>query len=582
MQILPHKSADYAKVKNLLPEGLIPTVERAKTPWLLLSLIALLLAWPAPRHVGSNALARFATTVRLVDNHTLELGPYAAKTNDVAIYHGRAYTDKAPGVSLFLVPAYALVRFITKDFDLALQISRLFSLTLLVLLAVWLFWRKLPDWGVDESLAQISLTTLAVGTFGWAYFSMLYGHGFVTVFILAGILWLVEYRRGNAEKVGLLIASGACFGLAIAFEFPAAVLGAVAGIYLLSFERKISRIFLFALLGVLLPALVIGGFNYAAYGDPLHLGYSQVKSEYYNARMSEGLVGIHWPSLANLYLLLLSPAKGMFFWSPVLLCGLIGCLMMIKHQRREGLLLTGMFLSYLLLFSGHFEAGGGAGLGPRHLTPLIAPLLLAGVWWAARSGAAGRGMFISLAFLSSQFSAIGVMTEPQMPDRVVNPIWEFALPMAFDGVGPGNLFGLPDKWALIIGLILLLALWLIALRLEMKTADRRVTLALRITFVLALAIYCGIGPHLGHTEPGMLDQVRGNHFMVREDYSRAVEEYQAAFKTRKDPWILYYQLSALYKAGRDAEAIRVWQQLQKFDPGFISRLNGSTATSPEP
>jgi tetratricopeptide (TPR) repeat protein len=410
---------------------------------------------------------------------------------------------------------------------------------------------------------------------------MLYGHGYAACLVLIGILQLVALRE-RRDNWRMLASSGACFGLSIAFEYPTALLGLCAGLYLLSFERRVLRVLVFAALGVGLPALIIGGFNWAAFGNPLHIGYTAVKSTYYDAQMSHGLFGIALPRLDNLYLLLISPARGLFFWSPFLLFGLIGMVVMIARQRREGLLLFGMFLLPVLAFAGHFEAGGGAGLGPRHLVPLVGPLILAGAWLVGRARPWLRSLYFSAAIFSSLLVSVGLFAEPQMPDRVVNPLWEFAAPMLLGGIGPGNLFGLPDPLVWPLALLLLVGLWLtIRLAPEDKPSRTEYSAGL-VGFVLLAAFYLGLGPHLGHTDPGILHQVRGNHFMVREDYSQAALEYERAYATRKDPWILFYLARAYSLAGDKLRAGSALRRLMQTDPAFLPALRQNRAAQRGP
>ncbi len=538
-------------------------------------LVALLLALPATRHAGSNAMTRFATTVRLVEDGTFELGPFGKKTSDVAVKDGGHYLDKAPGVSFLLVPFYALARLFASGFDDSRHLTRLLSLLPLALFAGLFLFRRMSAWGVEDPLlAGTAFLCFTIGTVNWPYFFMFFGHGFACCLVLIGTLLLVDYRAKGGRSFARLSLSGLCFGLSIAVEYPTAILGGVAGLYLLSFERGPKRIGVFVLLGAVLPALVIMAFNRAAFGDPFFFGYMAEKSGFYHEQMSRGFFGIGLPRWSNLWLLLFSPAKGLFFWSPVLLFGAVGAVGMIARRTREGLLLSGMIASYVLLFSGYFEASGGAGLGPRHLVPVVGLLVLSGTWLASKGGPVGKGVLVSLAFFSSLLVAVGVFTEPQMPDRVANPLFEFALPLMRAGLGPGNLFGLPDFSAAVLGLLLTGAAWTALLSPGKEAREKPATFSKK-AFSLGLALFFlfffGLSPFLAKTEPGQLHQVRGNHYSLIGDFGRAAREYEEAFKTRKDPWILHYQIRAYFKDGRLAEAREARSEMLQLFPGFSEK-----------
>lgn len=545
------------------------TPGRSAAPiWLVL---LILLALPATFHAGSNVVVRFATTVQLVETGSPELGPYATKTNDAALHDGHAYNDKAPGVSLLLAPVYAVVRLATTDFDAARHACRLLTLLPLTLLAAWYLRRRLPTWGVNGPVRDVAAATYAVGTVAWAYFVMLFGHGFAADFILLAVLLLVDYRAAP-ERGGKLLASGLLFGLAIAFEYPTAVLGLPAGLYLLSFERRVGRIAVFGVLGAALPLAIILGMNYLNFGDALQFGYSLEKDPRYLEEMSRGLMGIGVPRWSAFFLIALSPSKGLFFWSPVLLLGLVGIGVLGRDRRREALLLGGMVAAYLALFAGYFEAGGGASLGSRHLVPLVGPLIL-GASVLAMRGAVVRGVFFGLAGLSSVLAWAGVFSEPQMQENIVNPLWDFALPMLLTGVGPGNLLDLPDAVASLAGLFLLAMLWFFIFwghRQPGQIAVRATGWALAVTAVVGLAFFGLVASALPRTEVGLLHQVRGNHFSVRGDHQRAATEYEAAFVTRRDPWILYYAAKAYLRLGDQVRADHALQRLMALDPSLLA------------
>jgi hypothetical protein len=548
--------------------------------WTMAILLFALLALPSPRRAGSNVMARFGAAVQLVEHGDLSLGPYARLTNDAAIYNGRAYNDKAPGVTLLVAPVYALVRGAATDFAAALRWTRTLSLTLLTLFTVWFFRRRLPAWGADGALADVAAVGFAVGAVTWPYFTMLYSHGFAADFVLLGVLLLAGYRRDPAHARPLWL-GGLAFGLAIACEYPTAVLALAAGVYLLSFERRPARLAGFVALGALLPLAIIGGVNWACFGSPWNFGYLFEKDAVFKAQHTNGLMGFGAPTFATLSLLLVSPAKGLFFWSPVLMVGVAGFGAMLRARLREGWLLAGMAAAYAVLFAGYFEAGGGACLGPRHLAPIVGPLILAGAWFAARRPDARGGAFFGLTVASSLVVAAGVFVDPQMPDRLANPLWDFAAPMLAAGVGPGNFLGVSDRAASVLGFALLFALWLVValgFRGDTMAAPRR-KIAAALTILLTLGFYLGVAPKLPRTEPGLLHQIKGNHFSAREEYARAAHEYEEAAAIRRDPWILYYLARTYVSAGDNERALDAWRRLLEIDPGF--RPPGAEAVPPD-
>jgi hypothetical protein len=331
---------------------------------------------------------------------------------------------------------------------------------------------------------------------------------------------------------------------------------------------------------------VVGLYNFAAFGEFWRLGYSVAKKDpYYTTAMSKGFFGFGRPTLANFWLQTFSPNKGLFFWSPVLLLGVGGLAWAARRRPREAALMAGMTAAYLALFAGYFEGSGGAGLGPRHLTPLLGPLLLAAAWLAAESGAWALGAWVGLGAGSSALALIGVFSEPQMPDRLVNPLWEFAIPLLREGVGPGNLFGLGDRAATMLAGAALATLWLFVF-LGRPEADQPATSRWRgpaLAAALAVGFFVLAASRLPPSDPGIRRQVLGNHFMTRRDWARAASEYEAAAAFRADPWIRYYQAKAYFHLGAPALARRSLARLLEVDPSFMRRLgSGEEGEEPPP
>src|SRR5260221_6695662 len=60
-----------------------------------------------PRWGDWNVNSRFDLTRALVDDHSIAIDRYVSNTGDYAVYGGRYYSDKAPGLALVGVPVYA-------------------------------------------------------------------------------------------------------------------------------------------------------------------------------------------------------------------------------------------------------------------------------------------------------------------------------------------------------------------------------------------------------------------------------------------------------------------------------------------
>jgi hypothetical protein len=160
---------------------------------------------------------------------------------------------------------------------------------------------------------------------------------------------------------------------------------------------RCSPILAFAL-PLALTALLLGGYNYARYGDVLQTGY--LPQEKFSTPWLEGISG-----------LLISPGRGLFPYAPVLLISLLAIPAFAKRHRLEAALALLISAFYVLLYGRWFFWHAGYAWGPRFLVPIVplavilmAPLIekLSGKGWLA---------FAALCLISVAIQILGVSVD---------------------------------------------------------------------------------------------------------------------------------------------------------------------------
>lgn len=374
-------------------------------------LLALLTLHPYPY---DNVVTRWAAVRSLCDRGTLEIDRYASLTSDRAVHGGHSYPDKAILLSLAAVPVCLSAGVAgagepERPEDLLDDPARYLAERLLIggsLLLVLLLVKAGTGGGAPGSLA---VAAVGLGSIVLPYSSLLYAH------VPAAAMLLASH---HLQRRGRLAAADAAGCAACALEFPAAVPFAILLLYRPRGSWRGVRPFLrlagFAA-AALLPQLA---FNAAAFGDPFRMGYSLEGSPAFEG-MSSGFFGFSAPDPRALYLITLSPERGLFFYMPWAAAALAGSFTGrgLRETLREDPAPL-LVVSYALLFSGYYMASGGWSFGPRHLIPVI-PFLAPGLARFAAAGPRRHGAAWILVLPAMVQALTGLLGEVHQP---VHPV----------------------------------------------------------------------------------------------------------------------------------------------------------------
>ena len=543
----------------------------------ILIAVGLVLALPLSLYPGSNVICRVAQTFQVVDAGTWNIDPWKDQTNDEAVLNGHYYSDKAPGTSLIGIPVYAIYKAIMLgpggkiDYTLARYVIRLLTLLPLCLAAAAL---------CMVYLARIKTSPLAfapawlLGTVAFPFSVMLFGHQYAACLLVIAFVAL-HALKSDPNRPGawaFTVVAGLACALAIVTEYPAALIALPLGLYYLALEKRLVRILVFGLAGAVLPAVVLLGYNFAIFGDPLHIGYQGVTDDYYVQAMSRGFIGVAMPTWEALWEITFSPAGGLFFTAPWLLFALPGLVLMLgtRGQRAEFLLFSGITAIYLAFNAGYWEPGGAMSFGPRHLIPCVPFVALAAFRGGLGLGVRTRAVFYATVAFSMVLTAFGTFADPTMPDRMKNPLYEFALPILAQGEGLESPWGMQGVtlFALFAGVM---AIAVVLVRSRSKDDSKPQPHAARWTVgtvtVLAL-VYLLVLPYAASTEPGIRHQTFGNYYMSKNLYAQAEKSYHRAALSRRDPYIHYYRGRALAKLGRVEEMKHEFEKALTMDAEF--------------
>ena len=374
----------------------------APVPWarprhelLLLALVAvgtLAVIYPP----GAQDSSRMCLT-RSVVHGTLSADTCLAGNVDRSEFAGHLYPNKAPGVSFVAVPAAEIVR-LRAPADWHRADLRLWAVRVatggLALLACALLLGRVAE-GLAPGFGGVTLVTFSAGTL---VASLSVGNfAEVPTAALGLVAFLLAWRRQAA-------AAGLAAGLAVLFEYQAGLIAGAVGVYvLLSGVRALGRY-----VAGLAPGLaLLGAYNWAAFGSPLHLSYRYVSAQF-ATDVSSGFFGIQTPSLHAIRLTLVGN-RGLLVDSPVLILAAIGlALLWRRGLRAESAVCAFIAIVFLFLEFGYFAPYGGDSPGPRYFVPAL-PFAAVGL---APAFARWRVPAAALAFLSVLASTAVLLTFP--------------------------------------------------------------------------------------------------------------------------------------------------------------------------
>ncbi len=379
---------------------------------------------------GPNQNSRLSMLHAMVTEHRMAIDTYERSTVDKAFFRGHYYSDKAPGTALLALPAYVAgwILLLAAHFcglelpnvwDASAWFATTGSVGALSAVAGGLFFLLLCDY-VRRRDAFLSTIAVFVGSGMFTYATMLFSHA-ESASLMVIALWLVLKKRTNRAS----FFAGLCAGLSVACEYPT-VLIAVALLPLVAREGR--RAVLAYMAGACVPLGLFLLLHTWVFGTPFFVGYAYTVWPA-PADLPASVLGFSHPSLSRMVFLLLSPMRGLFFWSPFLLLAAAGVTTLYRRDRILTITILAVTTVYISVIGSHVEPSGGSALGPRHLTPLV-PLLgiLAAVGFS-RYRLLGTPLLVG----SLALTGVGTIISAMPPQGSTNPLVEYYLPVLLQG-----------------------------------------------------------------------------------------------------------------------------------------------------
>ncbi|MEC8023675.1 MAG: hypothetical protein VX223_07035 [Myxococcota bacterium] len=434
-----------------LAESLRPTTVRRS---LFCTVFLLLSYWVHfwPTFHAANESIRLYFVQAVVDYGSASVDEprqrYGMTNVDKAHYQGHDYMDKAPGLSLLVIPVYWIA---TRIFGMSTEFSDLPNLSYLLLLfgvvipgtlGAYAVYRVIqsragPSKPVEEA-ALFGAIIVGLASPYALYCTLFFGHG------PAAALGAMSIAMLNRQRY----LAGMLAGAMVLVDTPAAVLAFGLGIWVLIRTRSLRAMIEFGIGGI--PPIAIQlAYNTWLFDSPFTFAYAHKASGDLATIHAQGLFGFSIPTIERLYGLSFGSERGLFFHAPVLLLAFFG-----GPRAKPFLVLS---LVYFLWIAAFVDWQAGASYAPRHLTPVV-PLLAIAAALSLLQQPKLRVIAPALLVYSALVTFSMISTFPYAMIPFDAPILEQALPMLGSGAISPNILGLTSYMALLppIGLAVLL------------------------------------------------------------------------------------------------------------------------------
>ena len=381
---------------------------------------------------------------------TIDYGPYPTK--DKAFYKGHYYSARAPGLAMYSLPYYEVLKAVNapavarashalRSEDEMIDFVALWATVLPLVALLLLVWRVAERF--EPGYGAATAVLLGLGTMLLPFSTLLFSHVLAAMLGFAAFALMLRERAGPPRPL-LLGLAGLAMGYAITSEYPLAFVAAVLGLYLLSRRDSFNPLGVARRAGAYLAGGIVGVvplllYNHAAFDSWTHLAYSNIPQQ------QRGFFGISAPSLGVLATLLFD-SRGLLTLCPLLAMGAVGTVLMYRRgHRAEALTVAAVCVCYLGYNSGYYLPFGGGSMGPRFLITMV-PFLGFPIALTLRRMPA---VTIALAGASIAVAVIATITHPLVGYETETVVWARYLREGFFQPTIVSAFGAGRGWGAI-------------------------------------------------------------------------------------------------------------------------------------
>lgn len=389
---------------------------------------------------------RFTLMLSLIENDSFQFSVPIARfaTPDLGYKDGKYVSLFAPAVSFIIMPGFLIGSY----FGLG-QVGAFAVIALFALMNAWLIKAIAQRLGAHSFAGALAAMVFLFATPAFTYAVTLYQHHISTFTVLLSIYILL-----STQSIGWLIVVWFLFAAGIPIDYPnlffmfPVALFALGKIFFFyntqeKVHIKVRLLGILTFVGVILPLLFFFWFNQNSYQNPLQFSGTvkrvteigpdgnpmpdtEIKKDPIEKlepqEKKKSAIGFFRARnlLHGFYVHFVSPDRGVIVYTPIMLLGIGGALILYKRRAKELAYLIGIIAVNILLYSMWADPWGGWAYGSRYLIPTYAILSIfigiALTEW--RKKIIFVIVFLVLLYYSVGVNTLGAITTSRIPPQV--------------------------------------------------------------------------------------------------------------------------------------------------------------------
>ena len=215
---------------------------------------------------------------------------------DASHYRGRDFMDKAPGLSLVVAPAYAILSLVgldglRDDWVLVSHLLLLFGIAFPAVLGLLAVRHSIHLLGGTPRGAWLGALAFGLATPYAFYATLFFGHTLAAALAALSLLFALKRQPGW---------SGAMAGAMVVVDTPTALLAVALGLGLGHVTKRLRDVIRFGVAGA--PFVIVQlVYNTWLFGDPFTFAYAHKVNAAFAGIIDQGMYGFGLPSIESLW-----------------------------------------------------------------------------------------------------------------------------------------------------------------------------------------------------------------------------------------------------------------------------------------